>query len=378
MDALRASSMFLLIPAHAAILLAINGHPGAWSSAIFWTIHLFRLPLFFAMSGFFLVLLLGSKGLRRTARNRTLRIVVPLAVGLVTLVPLYVLASQLTNTVIAADGEQIEGTPFIFEPSYLWFLWYLLIIDGLAIASYLLLPGLLRAGERGFRAAMGRPLLGVLVLAVPTALVLLPYEAWVMEPDTATFVPEPAALAYYGIFFAFGASLSANRDLITRASAKSWSWSAWALVATIPAGAFYALHNSAAHADRFAIHVSAMLIYAIATWTCLVALVALASRYLAHPRPATRYIADCSYWIYLSHLPAMVLLIALAGILTLGTAPAYAFVVIATLAFAMATYPLFVRYTPIGTMLNGRRERPSRPRREPPAQAEAEAIESAT
>jgi hypothetical protein len=36
MDALRASSMLLLVPVHAAMLLAVNGHPGVWANAVYW------------------------------------------------------------------------------------------------------------------------------------------------------------------------------------------------------------------------------------------------------------------------------------------------------------------------------------------------------
>jgi peptidoglycan/LPS O-acetylase OafA/YrhL len=71
--------------------------------------------------------------------------------------------------------------------------------------------------------------------------------------------------------------------------------------------------------------------------------------------------ADSSYWIYLSHLPAMVLVVALVGVSTLGTAPAFLLVTAASLTFSLLTYPLFVRYTVIGRTLNGPRAR--RPKR---------------
>ena len=62
MDALRASTMLLLVPVHAAVLISLNGHEGVWATAIYWIVHVFRLPLFFAMSGFFLALLLVPQG----------------------------------------------------------------------------------------------------------------------------------------------------------------------------------------------------------------------------------------------------------------------------------------------------------------------------
>jgi len=360
MDALRASTMLLLVPVHAAGLLALNGHAGAWATAIYWLIHVFRLPLFFAMSGFFLALLLTGKGLHDTARNRTVRIVVPLLVGLVTLVPLFVFAAQQTGVALAPDHSVSGGSPFTFEPSFLWFLWYLLIIDGAAISLYLFAPGFLRAAGERFCALIGRPLGGIPLLAVPTMLALWTATNWTAAPATDTFVPDWSVLAYYALFFSLGATLYARRELVAAAGRNAWRWAACALAAILPAALLFSLHNSGSYGSQPAVHGAALLIYAIATWTSLIALVGLSERYLNRPRPALRYMADSSYWIYLSHMPAMVLIVALVGGTALGTAPQFLLVTAGSLAFSLLTYPLFVRYTVIGRVLNGPRPRPRR------------------
>jgi len=350
--------MLLLVPVHAAGLLSLNGHKGAWAVATYWLIHVFRLPLFFAMSGFFLALLLSGKGLPATARNRTVRIVVPLAIGLLTLVPLMVFLAQQTGTAIVEGGHVPGGSAFGFEPSFLWFLWYLLLIDGAAVSIYLLAPRFLRkAGDR-FRALIARPLGGIALLAIPTALALWPAPNWVSAPAN-TFVPELPVLAYNALFFGLGATLYVHRDLVVAANRNAWAWVACAVASTGLAGALFSLHNST-YASRPAVHGAALLIYAIATWTSLIALVGLADRYLNRPRPALRYMADSSYWIYLSHLPAMVVVVALVGATTLGTAPQFILVTAGSLAFSLLTYPLFVRYTVIGRILNGPRARSRR------------------
>jgi peptidoglycan/LPS O-acetylase OafA/YrhL len=369
MDALRASTMLLLVPVHAATLLSLNGHDGAWAVAVFWLVHVFRLPLFFAMSGFFLTLLLSRKGLRETTRNRTLRIVVPLAVGLVTLVPLMFLASQATGTVVTGDGEITDGSPFTFQPSFLWFLWYLLILDGAAIALFLLAPRWVRKAGIVMGSAIANPLLGIGLLAVPTALALWSQATWTAEPGTTSWVPEPSVLVYYALFFGLGATLSAGRDLVTAIGQNAGKWGICALVSIIPAAALFTLHNSPAYASRPEVHAIALLIYAIATWTSLLALVGLADRYINRPHPALRYLADSSYWIYLSHLPAMVLIIALITATKLGTAPQFAIVTAGSLAVSLVTYALFVRYTMIGHVLNGPRQRPLRVTTPPAAAA---------
>jgi membrane-bound acyltransferase YfiQ involved in biofilm formation len=172
-------------------------------------------------------------------------------------------------------------------------------------------------------------------------------------------VPEPPLLGYYALFFALGATLSAHRELVAAASRNAWRWTGCALAATIPAAALFTLHDSPRYASLPAVHAAALTIYAIATWSSLIALVGLADRYLNRPHPTLRYLADSAYWIYLSHLPAMVLLIALLATTGLGTAPQFALATGGSLAVSLFTYALFVRYTVIGRVLNGPRRRPS-------------------
>lgn len=372
MDALRASTMFLLVPVHAAGLLAVNGHPGEWATSVFWTVHIFRLPLFFSMSGFFLALLLQRKGLGETARNRTLRIAIPLLIGMMTLVPLMLLASQVTGTAINDHGRVADGNPFRFELNFLWFLWYLLIVDGIAVALYLLAPRVLRSGGRAIRWAVGHPAIGLLLLAIPTAAAMWPAATWMTAPTRETYVPEPQVLAYYALFFGLGATLYTHRDVVEAANRNAWKWLACALVAAVPAGILFSFHNTAL-GEQAHVHGAGLLVHAVATWSSLIALVGLADRYLNRPRPAFRYVADSSYWVYLSHLPMMVLITGLVGASTFGIAPKFAVVTVASLAFSFATYPLFVRYTIIGRTLNGPRTRPDRRRSAitPPAAAAA-------
>lgn len=362
MDALRAAAMLLLIPSHAAGLLALNGHMGAWAVSIDWLIHVFRLPLFFAMSGFFLVYLLANKGLAATARNRTVRIFVPLAVGMATLVPLLVALSQATDLTIGSEGP-VRGSPFQLQPSFLWFLWYLLILDGIAVSLHLFAPRALRGLGRGIRAAIASPLLGIALLAVPTALALWPQGDWTASSGAESFVPNLSTLAYDALFFGLGGALCAHRELVAAVRDSAWKWAACAGVAMCLAAVLFTLHNSPAYGSRVEVHASELLIYSIATWTSVLALVGLAGRYLNRPRPALRYMADSAYWIYLSHMPAMVLVIALVSATTLGVGLQFALVMLGSLAFSLLTYPLLVRYTLIGRVLNGPRKRTKRRKR---------------
>jgi fucose 4-O-acetylase-like acetyltransferase len=363
MDALRAATMLLIVPLHSAVTLGLNGYPGGWSVATFWSIHLFRLPLFFAMSGFFLVFLISRKGLPTTIRNRTLRIAVPLAIGVLTLIPLVFWIGDLTNiAVIGANGHSGGGSEgFGLRLNYLWFLWYLLILDGIAFLAYLLIPRQLELMSRRLGGVFAYPALGALVLIVPASLLLLSQPSWAGLPLSGSLVPEIAPLAYNGLFFAFGAILSSNRGLISTLRDRCWTWAGIALLVTALAAALFTFHNSSI-AGRAYVHYPINITNAAATVACIFAMIGLATRYLNKSRPKLRYWADSAYWIYLAHMPIVVLLVALViAIPIAATIPAFVFVTAGAITVTIAMYPAFVRYSPIGSMLNGprRRTRPS-------------------
>ncbi len=356
MDALRASTMLLLVPAHAAILLSVNGHGGAWSSAVLWVIHVFRLPLFFAMGGLFGVLLARRDGLARATRNRLLRVGLPLAVGVITLVPIYGALANATGVAITADGNPAYVLPL--APSYLWFLWYLAILYAAAGLCSALAPRLTRRFGTALVAALRRSP-GVLAAVLGTAAVLWPNPEW-QTPPPAGFTPDLPILGYYAIFFCFGCALATNPGLPRAMERNGWRWFGAAAIVAVPAALLYSLHNEGGSGAPTALHAAALLLLAAATWTSLFALIGLARRYLsARPHPGIRYIADSSYWIYLTHLQVMVLVMAVLLKTMLPTAALFGLIVSITCAVTLAMYAALVRYSFIGWVLHGPRRRPT-------------------
>ena len=71
-----------------------------------------------------------------------------------------------------------------------------------------------------------------------------------------------------------------------------------------------------------------------------------------------RYISDSSYWLYVAHLP---LIIVIQAVMRTWPIPAFAkfsIVCMLTGTLLLVSYEYCVRYTPIGAMLNGARKRP--------------------
>jgi glucans biosynthesis protein C len=353
MDALRASSMMLLVPIHVCGLIAVNGEPSAILTGIAWVIHLFRLPLFFAMSGFFLNLVCARRGLRATLRRRALRIAVPLAVGLAVLVPLLMILSAATDVSISAAGP--ATSLFGLAPSYLWFLWYLLIIDACAMLLLRFAPRAIGTASKMLAWTIGNPV-GVVLLAVPTGMLLIGQADWMPTAPSDTFRIEPAMFAYYTTFFVFGMALHSVPRRVEALGRETQKWGLAALASGLVALVLFTVHNS--RGVGVGVHAVQLAAFGIATVTALHALLGLATRHLNVERPSIRYVADSSYWIYLSHLQILVPLMAVSLAMNIPWPVALPTLTAATLASTILTYGLFVRYSPIGFVLNGPRRRP--------------------
>ena len=105
-------------------------------------IHSFRMQLFFILAGFFTSLLVEKRGLRGTYSNRAKRILGPLLISIITILPFALLFMMAILTSARFDTHQIFPTKEQFEImtgemaavgirnefmiAHLWFLYYLL------------------------------------------------------------------------------------------------------------------------------------------------------------------------------------------------------------------------------------------------------------
>ena len=90
-------------------------------------------------------------------------------------------------------------------------------------------------------------------------------------------------------------------------------------------------------------------------WFMTYGLIGLFLRYMDRPSPRWRYMADASYWIYIVHVPFVMLLpIVLAGVPLPGVVK-FGIVTVMAIGLILVTYHYFVRPTFIGKQLNGRR-----------------------
>ncbi|MGZ0220349.1 MAG: hypothetical protein ACKVIY_15180, partial [Acidimicrobiales bacterium] len=98
----------------------------------------------------------------------------------------------------------------------------------------------------------------------------------------------------------------------------------------------------------------------IYTWAMIFGLLGAFRAVLATPRRGVRYLSDSSYWIYLVHVPLVIWIQAQISGWNLPSGVKFVGLNVSVVAILLLAYQLCVRYTPIGTMLNGKRVHPPR------------------
>ena len=342
LDALRAVAMLLGIVLHAAVFLI----PGVWSTdypddvsdgyaILFFAIHGFRMPVFFLLSGFFTAMLWRRRDLRELGKHRLKRVGLPLLVGTMTVIP-------VTIWLFVPDDFELIWWPFVWLSTltHLWFLWHLLWLAGAFMLA-------VRLGVR-----FDHPWLWW--LAIPLTFVAqFQMTEPVFGPDTSdTLVPHPVVLVYYALFFVFGAFFY-QRKIQMR------SWWAMALVPALTVVFWPALGLMYETKTEWAILASVPLQVGYA-WLMCFGLIGLFRLVASKERNWVRYMSDASYWLYLWHLPLILAAFRLMTDWPVSVHVKFALVCMGTTAILLVLYQLGVRYTPVGTMLNGKRVRASR------------------
>ena len=178
-------------------------------------------------------------------------------------------------------------------------------------------------------------------------------------PDTSSgLLPAPHVLLYYAIFFGFGAALFATHGAGDRLTPGRW-W-AIAIVGAIPlvfVGLAIEYASPGADAPGLERRLLSDLVQVAYAWLMTMGMIGLFESLLRRPRRWVRYLSDASYWLYLAHLP---LILVGQGLLLEVDAPPLVKTLALTAAVTLSllvVYQFAVRYSPIGTMLNGKRTR---------------------
>lgn len=362
MDNLRALAMLAGVVFHAALAYSVLLHP-YWPAAdaqhsrvvdgLVWFLHLFRMPLFFVVAGYFAAMLVSRRGMAGFFRQRIRRILVPLLLFVLPIGwSLHRLTMHAMDTVqnpspmlrwlrgVAAEQGSLPMAPSL---AHLWFLHYLMLFALLVWIVATLDPKWLRT-----RLATVSPSL------VPWAMPLLmvPALASVTVPWPAPESPLPAmwAMVYFGLHFALGFQVW-QRPALLDGLRRHAPWLALGGLLLYLA-LLWSMRSTSYPLAPGRQWLNAALESYAGFWMTLACLLA-GKAWLDRSNAVLRWLSDSSYWVYLVHLPLLFALQYPLLDVAWHWSVKLAFAVFLTFALAFASYQWLVRRTRLGRLLNG-------------------------
>lgn len=376
MDNLRAFAMLAGILFHAALAYSPLVH-NFWVSAdadkstmldmFSWFSHLFRMPLFFFLSGFLALMLLEKRGVKAYLKNRSLRILLPLIVFLpilawVTFESIFWAIENVKNqppilkTIAAAMAESTGKSPTI-KTFHLWFLFNLYLFC-------LLVAALFKTGFFNNNKFLTKLSTKHIVFIIPLLLIPSLMTQSAPHPPADKIYPELWSFGYYGLIFLGGCVLFTRKGLLDQLE----SYRTYMLVASLVGFSLYYYlipkelslaeiiafkkHGPTIDMKHFLLAFLSAFISVYMTLVCVLA----SRQFLNYQSQFLRFIADSSYWVYLVHLPVLYMVQFMLVDLDLNLWLKFIIGSVVTVAVGMISYLFFVRKTPIGWMLNGKKQ----------------------
>lgn len=370
LDALRAGMMLLGVFLHAAC--AYSSLPGVWwykdpqtspimdGTLVF--IHIFRMPVFFVMAGFFWALLVHRRGWLEAMRNRARRIGLPLVLGVVVMTPLlkpFAAYQRFVERGMEPVGATVEW--FLsgrwvrwVEPMHLWFLLYLLFLYALALVVGSAVDRLAAAGW--YRRILERSWRRTVAFAMLTFATLLTMEMGLLDTPKG-FGPDLRIVAAYAVFFFAGWTLFRHHSLLEIFERACWGQLGWGVaIGLVNVGlALKLVAARSAGADFTPWKVAVAATGAVAVWMLVFGSIGLCLRYWNTPSERVRYLSDSAYWLYLAHPLALVPVQFALWHAPINWGAKLTFTLGIAVPVLLVSYHYLVRSTALGHLLNGRK-----------------------
>ena len=380
LDAVRAFALLLGIFYHATISFfpgfafwpIMDTHRSLGLADAGYVSHMFRMTTFFLLAGFFGHMVCKRIGMGAFAKQRAKRIGIPFLVGWPVLFTAFI-SVVIWAAYVQNGGSFPENPPpqppmtwKNFPLTHLWFL-YVLAIFYVIMLGFRALMGMIdknnalgKGMDKFIGGVFSTPLLSIL-LAAPIVIALALntkwYGWWGMPTPDYGLLPNMYALIGYGTAFAFGWALHRQPKLILKLEKP---WFIYLIIAVILTAICLHLIGTAPSFEivpEGSKHVAYASAYGLAIWCWTFAIIGIALRFLSGHSPIRRYLADASYWLYLIHLPIIMAAQVWVSQWDMNPYLKYTIIMGTTLPIMLISYHVLVRYTFIGSVLNGKKHK---------------------
>lgn len=246
---------------------------------------------------------------------------------------------------------------------HLWFLWFLCwLVAGFALYAYAAQRFHWQGPSPWLIVSPIRYVWLIVLTLVPASFMGLIFP--VFGPDTSTgLVPLPHLLIYYAIFFGFGVWYFDADDQKGQVGKYWWITLPVALLIVFPLGYEFTLGEFGFGQQLLPAEYhrpAAVVLQTLYVWLMTFGMIGLARATFHGENAWMRYLSDSSYWLYVAHLPLIILLQALMRNWSLPAFAKIFMICFVSCSLLLLSYEWFIRYSPIGTMLNGKRTRVKR------------------
>tara|TARA_Y100000766_G_C18873255_1_gene589436 strand:- start:169 stop:1431 length:1263 start_codon:yes stop_codon:yes gene_type:complete len=352
---------------------------------IAWAVHIFRMPAFMLLAGFFGAMMFQKRGAFSFLKNRFSRIVIPLVIFWILIWPIDRFAwgfganmildqeSNLTVWENLGNALSLKVLPFVGDLAphtmHLWFIYQLVYFYVITFLLHSALRKICpRALERvdSFVSSLGKSKAGWIFLpfaVVCTWLVLSGNSTFHFDVSFSWTPPWYIPFAYYQFFF-FGwigyhhlkVIDFAKRNLpwLLPASIGLLALQLYCVEATWSLGSLQE-DGSAQSEDFERMKNVTVWSQSCSVWVITLMFIGLCEKLIKRPHRALTFLVGASYWLYLIHRP---LCVAFAALFQRWSAPGvlkYALVCTIVTVICLWSYQVMVRRSFVGVLLNGKR-----------------------
>ena len=381
MDNIRAFAMLLGVFFHASLAysplmsqvwMGASTDNADYIDFIAFYTHGWRMPLFFLVAGFFGALLYEKRGAGAVIKNRSLRILLPLIIFLplltIAIIAIFSWAVQAVSNpspmlaLISTMLNKPDAPSPPISTMHLWFLYYLIWFYALTLLFLFIHRKLNTKHIDWIMPAVKHPIVFLLLLP----LVLVPSMLSQFSPLPAPEQLSPAlwAFGFHGIFFVLGWVIYKHPRLLDAIQPFMWpllfiGFAYYIIYYSFMPSSFTmmdAMHNLTNSPELTLTQAIKAGSEAYLSMYTALAVLLIGKRFFDRQSKTALFISRSSYWVYIVHLPLVWILQFLLLDTDLPMLIEFAISAFGTIAIGMLTYVLFVSWSPIGWLLNGRKK----------------------
>jgi len=311
--------------------------------------HFWRLALLFLISGAGTWFSLRRRGTGAFLRERLTRLLIPLAFGMIVIVPPQIYVERLAQGIIFNSYWDFQRTVFNMVPypegnlswHHLWFVAYLLV------STLMLTPLLvsLRSGRlQAWRDRMVGWLSGSIWRLHLPALALAAVSLglrWRWPDTTHALIDDWATFAHFLLLFFLGFLLAADPRVRARTLAR------WRLSLVLALGWYLAFRLALPHLrDTPLLYPFYWTMAPIFTWLIIIAILGAAQRWLTRPTRFLRYANEAVYPYYILHQSVMLVITPFALGWNVSAWSQYLAILLGMFAITALLYELIRRFRP--------------------------------